>query len=419
MRIEALDFQFRDGVSRTEATVVWEDSRRAPFRAFVEVERDDARPMDLEPNALLAAAAIPALRDRERRIRVEGNVCPRLRDGIGRVSARLRSWYPDLGRPARIEASGGFRSPAPAGIPRTGQLLTGGVDSVHTLVRNRAEFPPDHPASLREALFVEGLSFPESDDAKRRSLDRRGLAAVRAIASAGGLEVTRVRTNVLSLHGDLEFFSQRSHGSFLAACGLLCARVLTDFAVNASHSFKTGYRPWGSHPEIDPEFSTSAVAVRYQGEDATRLEKVREIARSSFLDSLFVCGQGPWPEPYLNCGACEKCVRTRIELLLGAGVDAPPTFPPGPVTGEMVDRTPMLPAHRRLYFWGEIATSARSAGQRDLAEAIDRLRRRWQVTADWLEDRGWKGRLRRIDRKLFGGAMLGVSRKLRPASRRR
>jgi hypothetical protein len=61
VRIESFSFERRDGVDRSEATVVWEDARRAPVRVFFEVAREDAAPLRLEPNAFLAACAVPAL----------------------------------------------------------------------------------------------------------------------------------------------------------------------------------------------------------------------------------------------------------------------------------------------------------------------------------------------------------------------
>jgi hypothetical protein len=77
--------------------------------------------------------------------------------------------------------------------------------------------------------------------------------------------------------------------------------------------------PWGSHPQLDPLWSSSAVTFEHHGHDATRPEKVASIAgNDAAMAHLRVCWENPGNA--YNCGRCEKCLRTMINLhAVGAG----------------------------------------------------------------------------------------------------
>jgi len=73
-----------------------------------------------------------------------------------------------------------------------------------------------------------------------------------------------------------------------------------------------------SHPDLDPLFSSSAVEIRVGDPHVARLEKVRRLADWEPARSIV---QPCWQrsdrltDGRLNCGRCEKCVRTMLALL--------------------------------------------------------------------------------------------------------
>jgi hypothetical protein len=87
----------------------------------------------------------------------------------------------------------------------------------------------------------------------------------------------------------------------------------------------TQLSPWGSHPLLDPLWSTEATTIIHDGSEATRAEKIMNwICRSDLaLQNLRVCLS---PNDQYNCGRCEKCLRTMIPLYV-AGCLGRSAFP--------------------------------------------------------------------------------------------
>lgn len=415
MRIEGFrSFETARG-RRTEAVVSWEDSARPPIELFFEVF---GRPVEdaADSHAFVVAAAVAAIRSGERRISVAGSVCPRLRDGITAAAGLFRAWYGSPHPPPAVEPDAGFIPPRAHAGRRAGVFVSGGIDSSFSVRRNRQELSPAHPLSFRRAIRVLDLTFPfDAPPDRQRHIEARSSRSVAAVAAAADLEVTEVATNAMGIEPEFDTFTRWTHGSMLVAAGLAAGGALTDLTIGASHDVWTGIRSWGSHPLLDPLFGTAAVDVHHDGIETTRLEKTAEIARwPAALEALYVCTGGPFEGNALNCGTCEKCIRTRIALGL-AGIDAPPSFPAGLVSAADVDALPPIPSSRRLsYYWWELADALRASGQSDLTEAIERMIERQRRADAWSADRGWKGALRRFDRKFLGGSMLNARRRWAP-----
>jgi hypothetical protein len=77
--------------------------------------------------------------------------------------------------------------------------------------------------------------------------------------------------------------------------------------------------PAGSHPVVDPLWSTESFTVVHDGAEATRVEKITDWVAASdvALRHLRVCWENRNGD--YNCGECEKCIRTMVTLEL-AGV---------------------------------------------------------------------------------------------------
>jgi hypothetical protein len=106
---------------------------------------------------------------------------------------------------------------------------------------------------------------------------------------------------------------------------------------------------------VDGLFSSQRVAVIHDGARYSRFQKVRELASwPGALTALRVCPGDPGKE--LNCGICEKCLRTRLELL-AAGVEETAALGPsltpielwkgiGPIGDRAITYEDLLPALR-------------------------------------------------------------------------
>jgi hypothetical protein len=417
MRLERLQAEATGDPSRVSARVRWEDARREPFDLVFEARGEAAEGLRADPNAILLAAAIPAMRAGERRIAIEGAVCPRLRDGLGAAAAILRDWYgPPRLLPA-IEPSAGFAAPAPASGGRSAAFLSGGMDSLDVFLRNHSYFPAGHLSRLDEALHVSGLPYTgPPGSSSRESFVSRACSAAGELARGLGVPLTFVRTNLADIDRDFLFFRQEYFGSAYAAIAHLFSRRFT--SVSFASAQQLGYRldPLGSHPLLDPLYSTGALAFRHEGAERTRLQKAETlVARPDLLPSLHVCLRTPLESAGRNCGRCEKCLHTQIELLL-AGAPAA-AFPPGLLEPEAVRAFP--PDPHTAFFWRPLPPRLRQAGRNDLAEAIESKLAEMERVRAWTRDAGWRGRLRRLDRRYLGSALLGLRRAIlhRPGSR--
>ncbi|MGH9443334.1 MAG: hypothetical protein ACRD16_13795, partial [Thermoanaerobaculia bacterium] len=161
-----------------------------------------------------------------------------------------------------------------------------------------------------------------------------------------------------------------------------------------------------------PNYSSSSLEIRHEGTAFTRLERVGAIARwKEILPHALVCSRGPFATSRSNCGRCEKCLRTMIELLLSDSLSED-----GPFSAADVDPSGLAIATMRpgsIFHWERLPELLRARGRDDLAESAERLLSRTIRRRDWFRDRGWKGSLRRLDRRLLGGRLLETSRRLR------
>jgi hypothetical protein len=94
--------------------------------------------------------------------------------------------------------------------------------------------------------------------------------------------------------------------------GHLLSRWFKKIYIPASYTYDTLF-PWGTHPLLDPLWSTEGLEFVHFGCGASRAEKVTLVAESdTALRHLRVCYENP--DSAYNCGVCEKCVRTKLSL---------------------------------------------------------------------------------------------------------
>jgi hypothetical protein len=391
---------------RAIARVAWEESERPPLDLFFETDRSEAPGFRPDADAFLLACAFPAMRHGERRIAVDGAVCPRLRDGLDAAAAVLRGWYGPPRRLPAIEPSAGFVSPPPLRPFRAGMLFSGGVDSTALLRTNRREFPRSDPLSIADLLWVTaGDAPPEGEALLRGALSR--------IASAADARLVPVRSNLRRLDDDLEFFA-REHlsAAFLSAAHLFTGRISRISVASTVPSARAV--PWGSHPQLDPLYGSAALEVRHAMPDVPRLEKVREISGwPAALENLHSCNDEP-SDGKLNCQACEKCAETALELF-AAGAPAPwPTFAAGVPGVSAIASLPVL--QDVAGGWESLSGALAACGRGDLAAAIRRKLRERAAVRRWHEGTNWSGPLRRFDARWTGGRLRRAWRAFRGAT---
>ena len=176
----------------------------------------------------------------------------------------------------------------------------------------------------------------------------RSFAAVGEAAEAAGLTLLPVRTNLWELLPDLPFVSRESLSSGLAATAHLFRRRWTRVSIATGLDVASEV-PRGTHPMLDPLYGSSAVDIRHDPIRLTRLERLAELAAAPLgVARLVVCLAYPGP-PRLNCGECEKCVRTMTQLLAIGRLEDARSFPHRDVSPERIRSVPIGPVEAQYY----------------------------------------------------------------------
>ena len=414
MRIGAAVLRRESGRAAVGARVEWEESALPPLEMTFTVEGTGAEALGEDSHPFLLSAVVPAWRRGERRIAVDGAVCPRLRDGLEAAQRLLARWWDTPGPPARVEASRGW-SPSSVRADRAALFLTGGVDSLHLLWSNRRAFPAGHPAAFRDAITSRRMSFVENAPSPRAiDLSRRQARAVAAIAAAAGLDLVEVDSNFRLVDPTPRLPGRQDQGALLAALAHLLASRVGSASIAATFSARA-LHPWGTHPLLDPLYSSSGVAIRHEGIAVARSEKLAALAGWDVARrNLMVCFEGPLPDGEINCGRCEKCLRTMTALAALGALDRFTAFGGKRPTGEAIEAMTFGYSPQHFEFsWAPILAILEERGERELARAVRRKIAASREIERWHRNAGWKGTVRRLDRRYLGGSLVKLSRALR------
>jgi len=404
MRVTNIRTESRDGVVRRSARFDWEERPRDPATLSFSLPSSAELEIADDGNAFLAAGVLVAMHHGERRLSIDAEICPRLAEGAAMAVETVRAWHGPVKNPVAIETLRGFRLPFPRNPGRSALLFSGGVHAFDALLENREFFPPGHPRRFTALVAVEGL------DPAGAALSPVRLARLRTAAGSAGIPIATISANFRELESDLGFVSRQFLGAALAATAHVLSPSFDGASIAAAWDVSHGVR-CGSHAFVDPAFSSGALALRHEGLNATRLEKVSRVAaRRWALENLTVCTDAAAAEArnHVNCGRCERCLRTRVELE-ALGVSAEGIFPEGAIDAGELEALHL--AFNHDYFWEPLVAPLEARGRRDLAAAAARLIAEARRIQAWFDELGWKGRLRGMDRELLGGFLGRVLRR--------
>jgi hypothetical protein len=266
------------------------------------------RPDNGDP--FLAALLVPAMTLGER-LEIPAAVSPVLQSALPEIQAILHCFDP---RQTCIEADAPTREP-PLPVNEAGSVglfFSLGVDSFYCLLKNQRDHPRDAEA-ISHLIAVHGM------DVGHEPWDKRVPSVMddnwRRVAQESGTALLPVTTNVRVVLEPLALWTM-AHGAALASIALALGSAFRAVRIAASTTYDQLY-PWGSHPLLDPLWSTEAVRFMHDGCERDRIGKTALVAQSQLaLDTLRVC---PGSTPEYNCGRCVKCLPTMIDLLqLGA-----------------------------------------------------------------------------------------------------
>ena len=254
--------------------------------------------------------------------------------------------------------------------------MSGGVDSLAMLRSLTTLRPLGHPDRPTAAVIVD---FPYLGGIDRKETDARflrSMATSREICSSLGLDVIAVASNFCELNPSMAFWIYRYHGAFLASMAHFLSGRYRRFHIASSYPM-THLVPWGSHPQLDPYYSSQHVAISHDGAELSRLEKVRRLCDWPMaLNRMYVCTSRS--SDGRNCGACEKCVRTKLHLLLEGRLGDAAAFAENDVSEADVAGIRIGSAYASLCY-EEALPGLQRLGRRELTRAVQRAIRDFRL----------------------------------------
>jgi hypothetical protein len=195
-------------------------------------------------------------------------------------------------------------------------------------------------------------------------------ARLEAFGAAIGLTIVPVRTNGIAFHPRGPWARDAAWGAGYISAAHLFPRRWSEVHF-ASSGDAIDQIPHGSHPMLDPLFSSAAIEVRHGEACVTRPEKLRALSDwPEGMEALQVCVmQGILPPGQVNCGRCEKCLRTLLGLVVLGRLDRAPTFAARDLAPADLAPLRISGAYQRK-FARETAAGLHACGRADLARVV-------------------------------------------------
>lgn len=266
--------------------------------------KDDASPF-------LACLLLPAMKLKED-IYIDATISQQLLVNTQKIMRLVVGWNIGLKKIKIIAKSTTNEKKKNHGI---GSFFSGGVDSFSTYLINKGE-PKD---AINHFIFVHGFDIFLKENVAFDKVYK----TLKAVAKEENIELISVKTNIREITDPILEWGY-VHGGALASIALFLSNGFTK--IHIPSTFSTGHLfPWGSHPALDPLWSTENVQIIHDSSHLSRQQKIKSyISKSSVaLKYLRVC----WSSSEYNCGQCSKCIRTMLALQVTNSLHKSKTFP--------------------------------------------------------------------------------------------
>ncbi len=379
-----------DWVSELSARVCPETAYGGVFRVWFRFPSEiGSLPTSGDP--FLAGFLIPCMFVGED-LHIDAPISPRLLQSVQAIQNLIREWYPDFHLISTTSAEPHERIYT-SNYPATGAFFSGGVDSVYTLVK--------HQTQISELILVHGFENPVQNEELLEVTLKSGLP----IAQRLNKKLLVIHTNLrdradhwiasLGRRYKGSFFGFSYQGSILAAVGLCLQKKFDRIIIPSSYTYDS-LVPYGTHPSLDPLWSTENLDFIHDGCESSRLEKIKKImARASFAaHRLQVCEYNKAGES--NCCRCDKCIRTMLAIRLCGDLEQSITFQ-HPLDLRVVRQMPNPKRWQNDYL--DLLSESQRLGESEIADALKIvLRERLSLYQLW-------GNLRRLPRRLVARLM--------------
>jgi len=386
MIISPLQSTFENNIKKVSTTLLYESSGDEK-EIWISSSGENSLTEDM--NGFLLAAFLPAWYAGERRILVEGDICPLLHANLSTVCSLMKLWFNDWKEPPEIKCNFSTRKLA----DETGLFMSGGVDSLASLKRLTDKYPPGDMYRPSAAVLIDYQGIKRlSDEETALRLQGRKERCLKTTREKD-VELLTVSTNFRELCPNGEFWAERYHGAVLAAVAHFKSYRFRRFNIASSIAARhfgsdACKQPWGSHPLLDGCYSSEHLEVVHHGYDLARLDKVGVLADwDAALNNMQVCtsptsGGG-------NCGKCKKCIRTKLYLLIHGSLDKSNAFDSSGLTVDDINSLKISKLTVYIFF-RDCLPHIKRVGRDDLAMALEKQLKRFD---------SFYGKLKRMRRR--------------------
>lgn len=288
---------------------------------------------------------------------IKGSLSPRLLWGMNEYLLTLHTWFPDVFNIVNISAENLIENNK--NVPcKTATSFSGGVDSFYTLLRylpGQCEVMP-----ISYALFIHGFDIPLEDN---RSYEIAKEKYTRMMNDLN-VELIAVATNAKEFTRGMNW--NNVFGTTIAGVVHSLEGLYQFYFLPSAQDYYTLAKE-GTDPRLVPVLATEATAIILDAGNISRTEKTEFIANKSVTyEHLRVCWENV--DGLNNCGHCEKCLRTMVELELSGQLSQYSTFQE-PLTIEKIEHVNINKPVIEV-IWIDILNKAKSKGRKDIARSI-------------------------------------------------
>jgi hypothetical protein len=261
-----------------------------------------------ETDFLLPVMLLPAMRAGAA-LKLPGRVSPRLLTSVQQIQDIFGIWesiYKQI--PVTVETRDATAEQG-SGVAC---FFGGGIDAFHTTLKHYGE--------------ISHLIFLHRRPTEDPSVAETNIRRARKVAEALGKSLVEVETNLHAFSDRTLVHWKYYHGMWIASTALLLQHRFRKVLIPGSATSNyNNLRPQGTHPILDPLWSTELVDFRHVGCEVRRVDKAAYIASNEVaMKYLQVCDATRGRH---NCGYCKKCLRSMLNLKAAGALERCETLP--------------------------------------------------------------------------------------------
>ncbi|EGG95019.1 hypothetical protein IMCC1989_1964 [gamma proteobacterium IMCC1989] len=193
---------------------------------------------------------------------------------------------------------------------KTASFFSGGVDSMHTLLRHEDSPFAQRAEKVDDLILINGIFLPKKplEEGDESWLMK---CHIDTFAEKLGKQAINVHTNVWETKFRYTHSLNHSHVCLLAASALGIGKRYSRVLIPSSLTYDK-LVPESSNPLTDRMWSTSATKFVPDGSSFNRFQKISYLVNKNHdLSFLQVCSRD---EGLKNCSVCFKCIKTMLIL---------------------------------------------------------------------------------------------------------